>query len=333
MASFSVEQQLKAGALLTGGHLKSMLECPLTHDLLRDPVVGRDGITYEREAIVRWLAVCERSPMTNQHMTADELVPNVLIRSMLDDVGRSTEVPLCVLRILKHLGGKFYVGLYRGCQVSVKACSNVSHVEASKLALIAQHPRFASFLGVHHLDENQSFMIGETYPHLADAAVTHLQHASVKQLLEIASQVIVALATMQQYGVSPRSLTCRGVGLTGSFPFQVQVKLDLLRISEESRFNDYMPEKIRSGGENRRLGFFFGCFLCELFHLRYVGIFNESMAACHLDDSTAGSCTVPAACRALMRACWSLDAPTLDGLRDLIGELYASLCLQEVDFV
>ncbi|CAF1563709.1 unnamed protein product [Didymodactylos carnosus] len=46
--------------------------CPLTHDLLQDPVVTEDGITYEKQAIKDWFNKCTTenkpltSPMTNQ---------------------------------------------------------------------------------------------------------------------------------------------------------------------------------------------------------------------------------------------------------------------------
>jgi hypothetical protein len=33
------------------------LICPITQELMRDPVVAEDGYTYEREAILRWFSV------------------------------------------------------------------------------------------------------------------------------------------------------------------------------------------------------------------------------------------------------------------------------------
>ena len=31
------------------------ISCPITQDVMRDPVQGNDGQTYERSAIVKWL--------------------------------------------------------------------------------------------------------------------------------------------------------------------------------------------------------------------------------------------------------------------------------------
>jgi hypothetical protein len=40
--------------------------CPITHELLVDPVVAADGYMYERKAIESWLAISSNSPATNK---------------------------------------------------------------------------------------------------------------------------------------------------------------------------------------------------------------------------------------------------------------------------
>ena len=42
--------------------------CPITRELMVDPVVGPDGISYERAAITRWLQYNNESP---RHTHAD----------------------------------------------------------------------------------------------------------------------------------------------------------------------------------------------------------------------------------------------------------------------
>ncbi len=44
------------------------LQCPLTHSLPIDPVIGDDGQLYEKEAISEWLKKSKKSPMTMQEM-------------------------------------------------------------------------------------------------------------------------------------------------------------------------------------------------------------------------------------------------------------------------
>ena len=45
--------------------------CPITLELMVDPVVAPDGRLYEREAIARWLATHDRSPATNRMMVGE----------------------------------------------------------------------------------------------------------------------------------------------------------------------------------------------------------------------------------------------------------------------
>jgi len=57
--------------------------CPITHDVMRDPVSTADGHTYEREAIARWLENRRTSPKTNEPLESVVLVANLSIRSLI----------------------------------------------------------------------------------------------------------------------------------------------------------------------------------------------------------------------------------------------------------
>ncbi len=50
--------------------------CPISRELMTDPVIGPDGITYERAHIERWLATNSTSPMTREAMPAGSLISN-----------------------------------------------------------------------------------------------------------------------------------------------------------------------------------------------------------------------------------------------------------------
>lgn len=58
--------------------------CPISMDLMTDPVVGSDGHTYERSAIVEWLHSNRVSPLTRQAMTETDLQPNYALRSAIE---------------------------------------------------------------------------------------------------------------------------------------------------------------------------------------------------------------------------------------------------------
>jgi len=59
------------------------LECPITHEIMKDPVMGSDGHTYERVAIEEWLSKNPRSPLTNENMRIQDLRPNFALKKII----------------------------------------------------------------------------------------------------------------------------------------------------------------------------------------------------------------------------------------------------------
>jgi hypothetical protein len=59
--------------------------CPITNDVMREPVIDADGHTYEWSAILRWLQTNPQSPITRRPMTVDELKSN---RALVEAIGR-----------------------------------------------------------------------------------------------------------------------------------------------------------------------------------------------------------------------------------------------------
>ncbi len=63
------------------------LRCPITLELIRDPVVASDGFTYERAAIEAFLARTEEpiSPMAHTAFTSKDVRPNQSIKEAIND--------------------------------------------------------------------------------------------------------------------------------------------------------------------------------------------------------------------------------------------------------
>ncbi|XP_042869333.1 WD repeat, SAM and U-box domain-containing protein 1-like isoform X2 [Penaeus japonicus] len=58
--------------------------CPITQELIDDPVLCADGFTYERVAMEAWLASGKRtSPMTNEKLSHLTLTPNRTLRTLI----------------------------------------------------------------------------------------------------------------------------------------------------------------------------------------------------------------------------------------------------------
>jgi Mg-chelatase subunit ChlD len=59
--------------------------CPITDELMVDPVMDPDGNTYERAAIIQWLSTHNTSPITRAPLTVNQLIPNRSLRSAIED--------------------------------------------------------------------------------------------------------------------------------------------------------------------------------------------------------------------------------------------------------
>ncbi|CAM9614810.1 unnamed protein product [Phaeothamnion confervicola] len=57
--------------------------CPITGDIMRDPVFTEDGHSYEREAIEDWLSEHNTSPKTNLQLQGKRLAPNHSLRNAI----------------------------------------------------------------------------------------------------------------------------------------------------------------------------------------------------------------------------------------------------------
>ena len=60
--------------------------CPITHELMRDPVIAADGYSYERSAIEAWLRSggAPVSPMTNAPLVSPTLTPNRSLKLLIE---------------------------------------------------------------------------------------------------------------------------------------------------------------------------------------------------------------------------------------------------------
>ena len=73
--------------------LKQDLRCPITLEVMRDPVIAGDGHSYEREAIERWLSSHRTSPLTGSVIAHTTLIPNHRLRTLIQGLDEQVRRP------------------------------------------------------------------------------------------------------------------------------------------------------------------------------------------------------------------------------------------------
>lgn len=63
--------------------------CPITLNIMEDPVIAGDGHTYERHAIQEWIRRRGQSPITKAPVSTSSLIPNYNLKSQIDEFQRT----------------------------------------------------------------------------------------------------------------------------------------------------------------------------------------------------------------------------------------------------
>ncbi len=102
--------------------------CPITLEVMKDPVIDNEGVSYERKAITEWLSHGNQfSPATNKVLTISDLRPNRALREAIEKhlgiettvetsaLSESTEEPAGV-HLLINQGNKIISYSTRSCE-------------------------------------------------------------------------------------------------------------------------------------------------------------------------------------------------------------------------
>ncbi|KAJ7957990.1 RING-type E3 ubiquitin transferase [Quillaja saponaria] len=87
--------------------------CPLTKQVMRDPVTLENGQTFEREAIEKWFKECKESgrklvcPLTLRELRSTELNPSIALRNTIEEwIARNEAAQLDMARRSLNLGSQ-----------------------------------------------------------------------------------------------------------------------------------------------------------------------------------------------------------------------------------
>lgn len=75
----------QAPLVRNNSQLMELMQCPITMEVMEDPVIAADGYTYERAVIEGWFKKSDISPMTNQRLPSKALIPNFALRSSIQE--------------------------------------------------------------------------------------------------------------------------------------------------------------------------------------------------------------------------------------------------------
>lgn len=67
-------------------HIPRSFYCPLTMEVMYDPVIDAEGNTYERKALLKWLLRYGISPLSRQPLNSNLLAPNHALRDTIHEV-------------------------------------------------------------------------------------------------------------------------------------------------------------------------------------------------------------------------------------------------------
>lgn len=70
--------------------------CPISMEIMIDPVINKEGYTYERSAIMEWLKTKNTCPLCRVPMTSRELVPNKNLRETIEKCRENGQLPKLV---------------------------------------------------------------------------------------------------------------------------------------------------------------------------------------------------------------------------------------------
>lgn len=59
--------------------------CPISQEIMKDPVITKYGITYDRASILGWLEKSNTCPITRKPLSKEELIPNYTLKNIIEE--------------------------------------------------------------------------------------------------------------------------------------------------------------------------------------------------------------------------------------------------------
>ena len=198
--------------------------CPITHDIMRDPVTLADGHSYERESIQNWLASYSTSPATGAPLADRTLTPNHALRNSIDEwlTTQFKLVPRAAINIDDEViaRGSFktvHRGTLRGHTAPVAVlCMRMSggscEEEAAKLVKLGRHKALVRYLGLC-TEGPEQLLVTELAPHGSLDVLLEQREEEITMLhkLVMLQQVCSGMVALSSMGLVHRDLAARNL--------------------------------------------------------------------------------------------------------------------------
>ena len=201
--------------------------CPMTFDIMRDPVSTADGHTYDRAAIENWLERNDTSPATGAKLPQKTLTPNIALRQAIEEWehvhARHVRRADIELEGPPLASGSFKT-VYRGTlrlrvqdRTSMKVPVAVLKMrrgdcatEASMFLKLGRHPNLVRFMG-QCLEGEEHILLTEfaALGSLSDAFETWEDTISLDHNLLIMQQIAQGMEYLTSNGIVHRDLAAR----------------------------------------------------------------------------------------------------------------------------
>ena len=71
--------------------ITNYLKCPISQEIINDPVITPSGITYEKDAIYRRLIDNDTDPVSRQIFAVDRLVTNIALKNIINEFNKKEQ--------------------------------------------------------------------------------------------------------------------------------------------------------------------------------------------------------------------------------------------------
>ncbi|KAI3518701.1 hypothetical protein L1887_07512 [Cichorium endivia] len=225
--------------------LPSFFVCPISLEIMKDPVTLSTGITYDREAIEKWLYTLKNGtcPITKQAVTDVELTPNHTLRRLIQSwctinapfgIERfpTPRLPISKSQILKLLQDSKYPDLQMKCLKRLKTIVLESDMNKRSMEAVGAADYLSYIICNPGCNLTSSSPTEEVS--VVDEAVyilyhLHLSPTGLKTLLGKAEEFVDALTCVMQRAANYESRTYAVLLLKSMFEVAQPIQMTSLK--------------------------------------------------------------------------------------------------------